>query len=308
MKLLNCNPMNEIIIKIAPIFLIFLSGNILKRIGIFKKEDADLFLKIVFYAAAPSLVIVSVSSLALEFAFIYLPVIAMLIILCTSVLARATGRKLGLERPTLGVFLVGSMIMNTHFILPFVIAVYGKDGMARYSLFDLGNALVVFTFVYYVACKYGTNGYDPKSISRKLFFSPLLWALMIGITLNAYNIRMPGVADDFFQLLGNMVTPLVMLALGIYFSLNIKHAAPAACVLLIRMFFGFILGLIFSQVFGLEGLTRTIVLLSSAAPVGYNTLTFSSLENLDKEFAAEIISLSILLGFVSTSIIMIFFS
>jgi len=276
--------------------------------GIFKKEDADLFLKIVFYTAAPSLIIVSVSSLALEFAFLYLPVIAMLIILCTSVLARAVGKKLDLERPTLGTFLVGSMIMNTHFILPFVIAVYGKEGMARYSLFDFGNALVIFSFVYYIACKYGTNGYNPRDIEKKLFYSPLLWALAIGITVNVAHIPMPSVADNLFQLLGNMVTPLVMLALGIYFNLNVKHAVPAIYVILIRMFFGFVLGLVFSQVFGLEGLTRTIVLLSSAAPVGYNTLTFSSFEHLDKEFAAGIISLSILLGFVSTSIIMIFFS
>jgi predicted permease len=64
------------------------------------------------------------------------------------------------------------------------------------------------------------------------------------------------------------------------------------------MVFGLMLGFILVKLFDLEGLSKAVVLLGAAAPVGYNTLTFSSMENLDKEFAANLVSFSILTGII----------
>lgn len=300
--------MNEIIIKTIPIFLIFLLGYVLKRLAILKKEDGDLFLKTVFYVAAPALILLSVSKVELQFDFIFLPVIAILVVLITYGVSYFIGRKLNLSRQTFGVFLVGPMIMNTHFLLPFIIAEYGEEGMAIFSLFDLGVALLAFTFVYYLACKYGTNNRNSKVMIKKFIFSPLLLSLVIAIMINLADLSIPAVADNFFRFLSNLVTPLVMLSLGIYFNLSITRFIPIVSAILIRMPFGFMLGYVFCGIFGLDGLNKILVLVMSAAPVGYNTLTFSSLENLDKEFAAGLISLSILSGFISTSLIIIFFS
>lgn len=299
--------MNEIITKTIPIFLIFLLGYVLKKNGILKKEDGDIFLKTVFYVAAPSLIILSVSNIDLRFNFIFLPIIAGLIILCTAAVAYLIGSRLNLPRKTLGVFLMGSMIMNTSFLLPFIIATYGKEGLAIFSIFDSGNAFVVFTFIYYVACKYGDNDRDQFVMMKKFIFSPLLWALVVAVIINFSNFTIPGIAVDLFQLLGNLVTPLVMLSLGVYFSLSTTKLMPVIVAIVVRMIFGFFLGFVFVSLFKLEGLSRMTVLIASAAPAGYNTLTFSSLENLDKEFAANLISISILLGFVTTSVVIIFF-
>ncbi len=89
-----------------------------------------------------------------------------------------------------------------------------------------------------------------------------------------------------------------MLSLGIYFSPKLVKIFPLISAIVIRMLFGLLLGFFFVELLNLEGLTRLIILIGSAAPVGYNTLTFSSLENLDKEFAASLVSFSILIGIV----------
>jgi predicted permease len=100
----------------------------------------------------------------------------------------------------------------------------------------------------------------------------------------------------FLKSAGNLLVPLVMLALGIYFSPRLVKWRLLVTVLLIRSGGGLVLALALSALFGLEGLTRSVLIICGAAPVGYNTLVFSSLATLDVEFAASLLSTSILLA------------
>lgn len=295
--------MQEILLNIIPVILIFILGYFFKRINLLTKNDADLFLKMVFYISLPCLIILSVTNIKLSFDFIYLPAIAMLLILITFIISFFTGKFLRLPDTSFGVFLLGSMIINVGFVLPFVTAVYGEDGVARLSLFDFGNGLLVFTFVYYFACKYGSNKKDSFSMAKKFILSPPLWALIISIALNLSKTPIPFVLNDFFKSLSYLTTPFIMLSLGIYFNISRLKISAVFTAIFIRMFVGLSLGLFFVKLFDLSGLTRLIVLIGSSAPAGYNTLTFSSLENLDKEFAANIVSFSILIGFFLTSVL-----
>jgi len=294
--------MNEIIIKILPIIFIFIVGYILKKINLFKKEDGDLFLKVVFYVAVPCLILLSVSKITLDWKLMFLPLIPIVNIIITYFISLFFAKKFNLQAGSFGVFLIASMIMNVGFTLPFFIALYGNEGLAKISFFDMGNALIVYSFVYYIACKYGSN---PKHmLAKKILISPPLWALLVAILLNVFHYSLPAI--DFFQALGNLTTPLIMLALGIYFDFKFIKPAPLATILVLRMGLGLLLGIIFVKLFNLEGLNRIVVLVGSSAPVGYNTVTFSSLENLDKEFAASVVSISILIGLITVPLLMYF--
>jgi predicted permease len=50
--------------------------------------------------------------------------------------------------------------------------------------------------------------------------------------------------------------------------------------------------------FGLTGLTRAVVLLSSAAPIGFSVMVIANRESLDRELAASAASLSALFALV----------
>jgi predicted permease len=69
---------------------------------------------------------------------------------------------------------------------------------------------------------------------------------------------------------------------------------------------GLIIGLLFVKLFGLTGVDRIAVLLLSASPVGFNTVTFSSIEKLDDEFAASIVGMGLITGLVLISLLTIF--
>ncbi len=297
--------MFEILIKIVPVILIFLTGYISRKIGLFSQQDADLFLKVVFYISLPALILLSVTKIELSPDFIYLPLISVLIILTTFSISYVSGWLFRLPKSVLGVFLTGTMIMNIGFVLPFFIAAYGEEGLARASLFDFGNGLLTFTFVYYFACRYGDNSKDSRTMIGKFVLAPPIWALLAAIILNLSNQPMPTILGNFFQTVGSLTIPLVMLSLGLYFKPTIVRLFPLSAAIIIRMLVGLALGFIFVGLFNLEGLNRLIVIISSAAPIGYNTLTFSSIENLDKEFAASLVSFSILIGIISVPILIV---
>jgi hypothetical protein len=257
-----------------------------------------MFLKLVFYVALPGLILVSVPRIEMNINFLALPIIAMVIILVTYVLVRQIMHFFTLPSPSLGVFLIGTLIMNTGFTLPFIIAAYGEEGLARALMFDLGNAILVFTYIYYLATSYGKQKHQSSVLVSKLVSSPPLWALGIGLLMNWLQVQVPTFAFEVFQSLGNMTIPLLMLSLGMYFNPKLVRAKAVFTVLVIRMGLGLLLGYLFAQLFGLQGLDFIIVLLIASSPVGYNTLTFASMEGLDKELASSLISYSFLVGVI----------
>ncbi len=292
-----------IYLKLLPILLIFILGYFLKKINIFKKEDADLFLKLVFYVAAPALIILSISSIKLNAQLWSLPLSAIIIIFTTYIITLIVSRRLKLSRESLGSFLIACLIMNIGFLLPFILAAFGLEGVALISLFDFTNGILTFTFIYYIAVKYGQNQSNKTIIRKKILLSPPIWALILALILNLLKIKITGLTHDFLQPLSYLLSPLIMLSLGIYFQPKLKNINITLTALILRSGLGLLLGLLLAWFFKLDGLTKSIVILASTAPVGYNTLTFSSLEKLDQEMAANIISLSLLVSIIFTPIL-----
>jgi len=291
--------MNNILLGIIPIFTIFFFGFVLRKTKVLKNEDGDLLLKLIFYLSLPALNIFSITSIKLSREFLFIPFIAMWIILTTFFISFLIGKLFFTKNKSLGTFLVGSVTMEVSFAIPFIVSTYGNEGMARLVLFDLGSSLLVFSFVYFIACRYGENTKNSNNkIMKKVIFSPPILAVIIAIAINLFNIQMPQVSLDLLKTLGNLTVPLIMLSVGIYFNPKLDKFLPLFSAVFIRMFIGLFVGFILINIFDLEGLSRVIVLIASASPICYNTLTFSSLEGLDKEFAANLISLSILIGFL----------
>ena len=194
--------------------------------------------------------------------------------------------------------------MNTGFIIPFLFEAKGAESTALASLFDFGNTALVFTFAYYLACKYGGNTYNSIAMLKKFICSPPLLALIAGLFLNLCHFSIPKVVDQYFNIIGNMTGPLMMLSLGIYFTPKIFKIRTVFFAVFIRMGVGLMLGLMFAYLFKLEGLSKTVVLVLSSAPSGISTLVFSSLEELDNELAASIVSYSVLTGMLLVPILL----
>ena len=288
--------MTDILIKIIPVVLLFALGYILKLLKIIKAEYADFLLRIVFYVCLPSLIIHTVGKSNLNLQYALLPLSAALIIICTFLFTLILLPFLKMDKKSKGVFLIGTMILNCGFLIPFVYAVYGEEGLTALLIFDLANAFIVYTFIYYLACRYADHQPEGKRIGKKLINSPPVWSLFIALFISIMNISLPVPVDSFLKITGDTTIPLLLIALGAFFDPRIIHFKEMTMVLFIRFGGGLLLGLFFSFLFRLEGLYRIIVILGAAAPVGFNTLTFASLEKLDIKFAASLVSFGIIIG------------
>ncbi len=300
--------MTEYILQISPILILTILGYILKLAGFFNKSHADLFLKVVFYIAVPGLILSGFDQFKLDYHLIYLPFFSALVLLITFGISYAVGKKLKLKRATLGTFVLGSSIMNTGFVLPFIVTFFGDTGTAYWMIFDFGNVVLVLTLLYSFACRMGSNDYNSKTLIFKLLTSTPLLALAIALCLNLLNIHLPKFLLDLSNKTGLLVVPLIMLSLGIYFKPKLIQTKLVVIVIIIRMGLGFSIGMIISYIFDLHGLEKAITLVGTSAPVGFNTLTFASLENLDKEFAASLVSVAIGIGIFFVPILLFFLS
>ena len=297
----------EILQKVLPIILIFVLGYVLKKTKLFGKEAADIFLKFIFYVSMPALVFKAVSALELNFKFTFLPIIAASVFFGIYFLSFFVGKKLKFPPKTFGTFILGTMIMNTGFALPFIYSAYGTEGIATITIFDFGNALFVFPFGYYIAMKYGKSGKNRekgKIDYKKLLLLPPVWGLVLGLAFNLLKIPVPIAAGNFFEQIGMLTLPLIMLSIGIYFTPRVKNWSRILIAIFIRSGLGLLLAFIFVTIFNLEGVMKAVVLVCAGSPVGYNALVFSTLEDLDKEFAANLVSFSILTGLIYVPILL----
>jgi predicted permease len=262
---------------------------------VLKTTDSDLLLRLVLYVCLPALTIVSTQKVILAWKLLYIPAIPIFIVAFTYFLSLLVSRSLPINQQTKGTFLVGSMIMNTAFVFPFVLSAFGEEGFAYATIFQFGTGLSIFTFIYYIALKHSPASNNGIKLKKFLLLPPI-WALLGGIILNLSGLGLPPLPENFFELLGLPTIPLVMLSLGVYFHPQAKNIGRLSLVFAIRIAGGLLVSLLLTSLLHIEGMVRTVIVLCSAAPVGYNTLVFSTLENLDKEFAANLVSISLILG------------
>ena len=290
--------MNELLLKLSPVFLFFGLGVFLKRIRFATTDHADFLLRLVFFVTLPALVLLQLSRMSITWDKIYLPFINIIINLCCMGASLMLFKVMQAPRKTKGTILVSTMIANNVFMFPFIMAGFGNSGFADAVLFDFGNGLTTATITYLMAFKYGEQSADATAMMAKLIRSPLFWAFVIAIFLSLFSMTLPLCLGPFLEGVGQMTSPLILMSLGIYFHPQFSDLKLVSVTVLIRSGLGLAVGAALATVLNLSDQTFAVVILCSAAPVGFMALTFSSIAQLDKAFASKVVSISILLGLI----------
>jgi predicted permease len=285
-------------LQIGLLISLFVVGHIARRLGWLQPSHAGHMLKLVVNVGLPALFLADVSRVPLRTDLVSLPLCAGVIILVSLVLSLLAGRALKLQRPAQGALTVCSMSINNGFLFPFVIAAWGQLGFAQLALFDLGNALLQGSLVYAIAAVYGGHGTGFIPILRRVLGFPPLWALAIALLLNVGGIHLPALATTVLGTLGRIILMLVIVALGVLFDARLIRDKAVLATLALRILLGLALGLLCVWLFDLQGLTRSVVLLGSAAPIGFSAVVIANRESLDRERAASAASISVLLALV----------
>ena len=227
--------MLDIYLELLPIFLLILVGIALRYFKIIKREEAGVFLRLVFFVTMPALVLTNIPATKITKDFYYLPLIPPIIGFILFFLSRFFGKRLNLERKTLGVFIISSLILNTAFVLPFVSTIFAQEGIARILIFDVGNAIMIFGFAYYQACKYGNQGLNKKELYKKFLKAIPLWAILVSVIMNMANIQLEGPLLNFAKITGDLTIPLLLISVGIFFEPKLSYFKVSLIAIFIRM-------------------------------------------------------------------------
>ena len=168
--------------------------------------------------------------------------------------------------------------------------------------------LLLFTLVHLVPAAFtslrtsliGRLGENPY---RGLFSLVIVISLVLAIV----GIPLPDLVFDMINPLAQMTAPLILITLGIFFTLDLKDLKLVGLTVFIRMGMGLLFGIAVANYLGLSETTFIVVSLCAAAPVGFNALTFSSIAKLDAALSSSAVSISILAGLIYIPLLMLYF-
>lgn len=285
-------------LRIALLIALFVAGLVARRRGWLRPPHAGRMLRLVITVGLPALFLADVSRIPLRADLVSLPVSALVIMLVTLAVSLLVGRAMQLSRPEQGAFTLCAISINNGFLFPFVIAAWGQPGFAQLALFDFGHIIGQSTFVYMLAAFYGGHASSFTSILRRALTFPPLWALLAALAINAADVVLPDWIVLPLRVVGQAILLLVIVALGVLFDARLLRDQRVLATVALRVIFGLALGLALAWAFDLEGLTRAVLILGAAAPIGFSAVVFADREGLHRELAASAASISVLLGLV----------
>jgi hypothetical protein len=292
---------NPTIAQSLPILSLVVVGFVLKKVRIIHAGDGPVMTRFILNITLPAVIFLSVSRANIEpLRLVFLASLGILVALALRFISDRTIRTLNLESEVAGVIIVGATVMNIGaFLFPVVHTVFGSEGVSRLAAFDLGNSLVASSYGYYLATCFGNK--TPCGVQnsiKRAFKVPILWASILGMIVNLSGLALPTFLFKLIEPVGSANTPLAMIALGTFLEFKFPKWKLMGLTVFLRMVVGFGIGQVLIYLFHLQGVERAAVGLGSAMPVGMVTLVYAVSEGLDAEFAAAVISLSIVIGLV----------
>jgi predicted permease len=291
--------------SLLPLLSYFLVGVLLRRSGILRGEHADILFRLVFFVTLPALAFLAVANAQLTRESVLLPMVSFGVNLACFAAAFASGRILAWPARTTRSVVLSVSIMNMVFTFPFILAVLGTEALAEAVLFDLGNAIFTATILSSMAASYGEGSRQTRRAAvLRMLRTPLFVAMIAAIAFSHYALPVPPMLGAVLAPLGAVTVPLIVMALGLSFSLGGLGGWLPAFTVALRMAGGLLAGLAAIQLLGIEGRTALVIAVSAAAPIGFTAVTLTSIGRLETEQTAAAVSLSVVVGIVTTSVLL----
>jgi len=204
-------------------------GALLRATGVLTSADAKPINALIIYVGLPAFIFRAVHGAALRSDLWGVVAIAWIVFAAVLVMAWIVARALKLPRRIAGGFMIAAALGNTGYIgYPITQAVLGSARLPEAIFYDVFGTVGALVFVgLLVAQHYGDNEEARVNPLRELLTFPAVIALALALVLRPVPI--PNLVSDGLTLLANMVSPLIMLSVGL--SLRFRTLGRSAAVL-----------------------------------------------------------------------------
>lgn len=289
----------------APVLMLIALGVFVRWTGLIDEKAGLVLTRLAYHVTIPAAILSSIARSRFDPSLLWLPAIGMLAPTLLAGVVYATTPDLA-NRPAQRGVMMSAMVVLGVFGYPFAELFFGEAGLARMALFDVGNAIFAATLSLWIAQSLGTRTagaairWGPALV--RLIKSPLVWASVLGVVLSISARRLDGPLANLVDRLAAANTPLAMIAVGVFLRPRMAHLRLVMHYVLVRFALGGLVGWAWGAILGLPALDRTIAIMGCTLPTGTTALIYAGNEGLDAELAAALVSVTVLLGAVTISI------
>ncbi len=299
------------------ILLMVLTGYLFSVKKWARKEHKDLIVKIIVNLAVPCmcipniLVSFDISLLTSSFSLLIVSILAVII---TALLAVLLACILKIDKRRFGGFAVMCGLSNSLFIgLPMCTELFGTESVPYVMFYYMVNTFVFWTLGAVLLYKSGSdNGrFGIKQIIKSLSNPPLI-TLIIALVLAFFKVELPHIIMRFCEYMGALVSPLALFFVGMVihevgFNFKLKsQIRDMILVILMRFLVSPLIMLLFCELFGIEGIPRSVFIIEAAMPVMTQSVVVSTAANADAAYTATGMSMTTIACFAAIPLLMTF--
>jgi len=299
----------DVLQTILPIFLLILTGFILRRTefpstGFWPQAE-----RLTYYVLFPALLIDKLTSMHAGQQPV-LPMAATLAValFAVSALLLAVRTRLQQDGPAFTSIFQGAIRPNTYIGLSAAGGLFGDEGVSLSAVALMTMIPIVNVLCVLVLTRHGRNTgvHGLRETVTQLVRNPLILSCAGGFALQGAGIALPQTLHEGLRLLGSASLPLGLLAVGagLSFSAALESfrdiAASSFLKLLVLPLLAFALG----RTLGLSGTALGICLIYTAIPVSVSSYILARILGGDHDRMAAIITIETLLAIVSMPLVL----
>jgi malate permease and related proteins len=271
---------------LLPVFSLVVVGYGWRRLGFpFEREFVT---RVIMNVAGPCLIVDSLSNVSLPLDVFLTMVVASIAMFAATVAAaflilKALRLSIRSYLPALGVGNTGNLG------LPLSLFAFGQEGLGLSVAVYVMNSVAQFTLTPVLQ--------SGGPALRTLATTPVVYGALIGAMLLGADARLPEWLATTVGLLGDLMIPLMLLVLGNTLGgLRAKRLPFAIGLGTARLALGFGVALGVAELFGLEGVARSVLVLQGAMPAAVFNYLFAARYGRDPEDVAGIVLVSTVIG------------
>ena len=169
---------------------------------------------------------------------------------------------------------------------PLIQALFGAEGLLYASAYVTVFNILLWTVGYAMV----SGKVRPGEVLHSILTTPVLWSVLLGLTLYLFRVNVPELIRQPLQLVGNMNTPLSMIITGML----IAGSKPEKLlgnreiyrIILIHMLFIPLVSFLLFRLLSVQGMVAEVVLLLEACPCAAITSVFAVQFGYDEDLAA----------------------
>lgn len=253
--------------------------------------------QIAFYIFSPCLIFTLLTTNPLQSGEVTRMVFfTIVVVLSLGVLTAILGLVLRFERSIMAAFLLTVMFGNTgNYGLSLNLFAFGQTALVYASLYFVTVGILVYTVGVLIA---SLGKSSLKTALLGLFKVPTLYAIILALLFNRYNLSLPLPLDRTVTLLSNATIPVLMVVLGVqlYNSKWSNHKTALGLSVFLRLVVSPALAMGIGLLFRLEGAIYQAGVLESAVPTAVMMTVVANEYEAEPSFVTTAVIVSTLLS------------